>query len=153
MRNVTETTNVAACTHATPDPLVERGWLEVEHIRLPDRGLTNQLILRLQQKRFTHARAWELIKEKEKKEQVWANSMQEVTFPSTCFALSLFSRVDKSTCPSLTFSCDYLLSLQKIPLPTSSFFFLFFLYLSLFPHPLPCCLDSIILCCLAASPY
>lgn len=57
MRNVTETTNVAACTHATPDPLVERGWLEVEHIRLPDRGLTNQLILRLQQKRFTHARA------------------------------------------------------------------------------------------------
>lgn len=52
---------------------------------------------------------------------------QEVAFPSTCFALSLFSRVDKSTCPLLTFSSDYLLSLPSQDSPAH------FLFLSLPP--------------------
>lgn len=74
---------------------------------------------------------------------------QEVALHSTCFALSLFGRVDKSTCPLLTFSCDYLLSLPAQDSPAHFFFFSY--YLSLFPHP--CLVVEILLSCAAWLPH
>lgn len=68
-----------------------------------------------------------------------------IYFVLSVLAMSFLSLVLKFTSPLLTFSSDYLLPLQTPPLPISPF---------LFSLPLqPCCLDSIILCCLAASPY